>query len=219
VSLVELFRRATEVLGRRGIRFAVAGGFAADIYRAEHRVTQDIDFSIVTDGPAERLAVATLEELGLHPAVARRADLAGGPLFAIRRGNTEPCMVVGRPAGKPGAAGVDLLLPALAWVPEAVRRAQDNLIDFGFGPLPTLTIEDVLLAKFSALRGAPSRFKDLDDLASIWETAPELDLEYLAGQMHGLHLVVPKPVADKAPEVLRRISRDVAKEIRRQRQG
>jgi hypothetical protein len=217
VRLDELFRKAVELLRAKGVLFAVSGGFAADLYRAEHRVTQDIDLSIMVGEHPEEVASEILRALGLHPAIARKADLEGGPLFAIRRRNTAPWMVVGRPAGERGAAGVDILLPAMGWVPEAVRRAQDNRVDFGFGPVPVITVEDVILAKFSAWKGSSTRFKDLDDLSSIFGTAPDLDFKYLAGEMRRLELTVPKPIERQAPITLVKASRDIAAELRRRR--
>jgi hypothetical protein len=43
-----------------------------------------------------------------------------------------------------------------------VRRAQANEVDFGFGRVPALTIEDVVLSKLYALMAARLRAKDLD---------------------------------------------------------
>jgi primosomal protein N' (replication factor Y) len=54
---------------------------------------------ILTASRGSETAVSVIEALGLRASIARKADLAGGPLFAIRRRNTEPCMIVGRPAG------------------------------------------------------------------------------------------------------------------------
>jgi hypothetical protein len=124
-------------------------------------------------------------------------------------------MIVGRRAGEPGQPGLDILLPAIPWVPDAVRRAQNNRIDYGFGATPTITIEDVIVAKLAALRAFPSRWKDLDDLTSIFSTRSELDLVYLTGQMRRFDLVLPEALRGAAPDLLARTSREVEKECRK----
>ena len=79
----------------------------------------------LAESRAAETAVSVIEALGLHAGIARQADLAGGPLFAIWRRNTEPCMVIGRPEGKPSAEGVDLLLPdKLLQFSRDVRKSQ-----------------------------------------------------------------------------------------------
>jgi hypothetical protein len=103
----------------------------------------------------------------------------------------------------------------MLWVPDAIRRAQDNRVDFGFGPVPTITIEDVIIAKLSSLKRSAARPKDMDDLISIFETKPELDLKYLGGQMKRFSLVVPKTLIGSVPPVVASVSRDVAKDLRK----
>ena len=97
MSLESLFRDAVTALRQHDVRFAVAGGMAADLYRQEPRLTMDVDLAIVAPSHELKLARTVLKAVGLEPAVAREADLAGAPLFAIRRKSTRPCMVVGRP--------------------------------------------------------------------------------------------------------------------------
>lgn len=209
MNIADLFRKAVAALQEAGVPFAVAGGFAADVYRSEHRVTADVDVSIVVETDPVTVATGLIESLGLHAAVARKADLEGGPLFAIRRRTTAPYMVVGRQKGNPKGPGVDVLLPAMPWVSEAVRRAQFNCRDFGFGPVPVLTVEDVVLAKLSALKYSPQRFKDLDDLASIFAARPDLDMKYLAGQMKHLDLAIPRSLLSAVPAGIAKVSRDI----------
>jgi len=55
----------------------------------------DVDLVILTESRAMETAVSVVKALGLQAGIMRRADLAGGPLFAIRKRNTEPCMIVG----------------------------------------------------------------------------------------------------------------------------
>ena len=92
MSLDELFQAAVRVLRGRNVPFAVAGGFAADLYRREPRLTMDVDFVILTESHGAQAAVSVVEALGLQAGIVRKADLAGGPQFAIRRRSTEACI-------------------------------------------------------------------------------------------------------------------------------
>ncbi len=216
MSLESLFKAATHELDTRHVPYAVAGGLAASLYRKESRLTMDVDLVILTGSESVKTAVAVLEAIGLATGIARKADLAGGPLFAIRRQNTTPCMVVGRAADKSHASGVDILLPSLPWARDAVPRAQDNKVDFGFGPVPVLTLEDIILAKLYALTAGMPRPKDIDDLQSIFEAGCNaMDTPYLAGQMKRLELTIPPTAEPFLPAVLIALSRDVRRSLRR----
>jgi hypothetical protein len=209
MALERLFRAAVRELRERKILFAVAGGFAADLYRNAPRLTADVDLVILTESHGMETAIEVIEALGLQAGVARKADLAGGPMFAIRRGDTEPCMVIGRAAGHPSAEGVDILLPSIPWAKDAVQRAQSNEVDFGFGPVPALTVEDVVLSKLYSLMASQLRAKDLDDLQSIFAAGVEPDLAYLAGQMQRFGITIPTAARPFLPASLAQLSRDV----------
>lgn len=201
MKLFDLFPKAVQRLREREIPFAVAGGFAAGLYRNEPRVTMDVDLCIALDRDAETIAKEILTELHLIPGTIRAADLAGGPLFAIKRKNTPVVMLVGRSAGKTND-GIDLLLPSLPWVRNAIERARTNLADFGFGPIPVLRVEDLILSKLVALQGKV-RAKDLDDLQSIIDSNRELDFAYLRRQIQAMNLKVPSTGKELLPETLR----------------
>jgi len=207
MSLEQLFKAAVRELRERNILFAVAGGLAADLYRSEPRLTMDVDLVILTGGNGVEIAVSVLKTLGLQAGVARAADLAGGPLFAIRRRDTAPCIVVGRAAGISSPEGVDILLPSLPWAKDAVGRAQVNQVDFGFGSVPALTLEDVILSKLYCLMALPVRAKDLDDLQSVFAANLEIDLPYLAGQMQRFKIIIPKTAKAFLPKQILQLSR------------
>lgn len=211
MSLKTLFKSAVRELRKRNISFAVAGGFAANLYRHAPRLTMEVDFAVLIEEKAADVASSVLHSLGLKAGVVRSADLAGGPMFAIRRKSTKPCMVVGRKPGEPDGEGVDMLLPEIPWAREAVTRAQHNLVDYGFGHVPALTIEDVLLAKLYALQMADLRAKDLDDLQSIFAADPELNLPYLSGRIGRLNIEIPKQAKSFMPKPLLGLARDVAR--------
>jgi hypothetical protein len=217
MNLEALFRSAVDELRRRSVPFAVAGGFAADLYRDQPRLTMDVDLGILADTGAAEKAVAVIEALGLQAGIVREADLAGGPLFAIRPRRTAPCVVVGRPPGEPSSPGVDILLPSIPWIADAVRRAQANEVDFGFASVPALTLEDVIIAKLYALRAIPMRAKDLDDLQSILAVGHETDLAYLAGQMRRFNIQVPRAAQPFLPDWVLKMGRDIKRLERRQK--
>ncbi|HMO49937.1 MAG TPA: nucleotidyl transferase AbiEii/AbiGii toxin family protein [Kiritimatiellia bacterium] len=211
MSLKALFKAAVATLQKRNVPFAVAGGLAADLYRREPRLTMDVDLVILTDDRAVETAKAVIEAVGLRAGIIRRADLDGGPLFAVKQKSTKPCMVVGRKTGDSSGEGVDILLPEIPWVADAVRRATNNLVDYGFGPVPALTVEDVIIAKLFALQSADMRAKDLDDLQSIFAAEPTLNVPYLAGQIDRLHLEIKKTTRPFLPAGLIDITRDIAR--------
>lgn len=197
--LSEIFEQAVSACRAKGIRFAVAGGLAADLYRAEPRTTMDVDLAILED-ESERQATRLLESFGFGTAVGRKGDLAGGPLFAVKARNTPTCLVVGRIRGQTAVGGVDILLPALPWVADAVERAQFNLIDYGFGLVPVLTLEDIILSKLHALTASPVRPKDMDDLQSIQAAGHPVDAAYIGGKAKEYGIKLPRTVKPFVPE-------------------
>lgn len=215
MSLDELFKSAVHELRARNVPFAVAGGLAADLYRREPRLTMDVDFVILTESHGAQAAVAVIEALGLQAGIVRKADLDGGPQFAIRRRSTEACMVVGRLAGASTGEGVDILLPAIPWVTDAVQRAQANAVDFGFGSVPALTLEDVIIAKLYALGASALRAKDLDDLQSVFAAGHQIDTPYLAGQMQRFQITVPAAAEPFLPDTVMQLARDVRRSRKR----
>ena len=112
-------------------------------------------------------------------------------------------MVVGRRKDDVDAVGANLLLRSLPWVPTALNRAKDHQVNFGFGPLPVLTVEDVILSKLSALAHAVNRPKDLDDLLSIYETGVKPDLVYLQAELDRLKLRITAQTKATLPGELR----------------
>lgn len=219
MRLDKLFEKAVDEVKRHNVSYAVAGGIVASIYREEYRNTNDIDIIINANHDCLDIAIKIIESLGLKSSIARMADLCGGPIFAIKKKNTEPCIVVGRLEGKPKGLGVDIILPTLLWVPEAVRRAQHNVVDFGFGMVPTITVEDLLIAKFMSLNNSSDRVKDIDDLKSIMKAMKDIDLKYIAGQMLKLEVKIPFSIEKIAPEVLLKISKDIVRQQRKNKQG
>lgn len=204
---VFLYLREIASESESSCRFALAGGLLASYYRKAPRGTNDIDIVLFSDGDPKELAQKIVRHFGLREQLVRRAELEGGPMFAIKRKSTPVCIVVGRPLASLERSGVgiglDILLPSIPWVERALERARYNLIDFGFGPVPCLTVEDLLISKVYSFQNQKTRFMDLDDIRSIFESGPEMNLAYLAGELKRLGLDFPKEVHPFLPKVLR----------------
>lgn len=206
MDLANFFTRVVKHLKKEKIRFAVAGGLIASVYRSNERLTNDLDFLLLSTTKTQALAEKIVSDFKLKPVIIRKADLEGGPMFAIKRNNTTPYMICGRSKENKSQIGLDFILPEMPWFQSALARAENNLIDFGIGNLvPALTVEDVILAKFYAVKNKPQRFQDLDDLQSIFTAGHDLDLAYLCEEMKYLGLIVPKELKQIAPTVLKKI--------------
>ena len=112
---------------------------------------------------------------------------------------------------------MDFLLPIMSWVPNAVRRAQTNLLNLGFGAIPVITVEDLIIAKLVALFGRSSREKDMDDLEVIFEYQRNIDFQYLSSQMKLLGISVPVNAEKIVPKELLEISKSVRQNKKRRK--
>ncbi len=203
MTLSDCLERMVKTLRAEEIPFALAGGMAASLYRAQARFTGDVDFIVALGTRDLKKAEAILQGLGLIPGRIRQADFEGGPLFAIQRKNTAVVMVTGRDPASDVGVGADLLLNALPWVESALIRALRHAVDFGFGPVPVLTLEDVILSKLYGLGKSVNRPKDVDDLLSIYETDPKPDLVYLKERIEDLQIRLPPHKKRDIPKELR----------------
>lgn len=207
MDLRDFFAKVVGILKKEKVRYALAGGLVASLYRREERLTKDLDFLIFSGPHTQQKATQIILSLGLNPHVIRKADLEGGPLFAIKKKSTSPYIIAGRAEGDTSLIGLDFILPEMPWFETALIRAEHNNIDFGFGKVACLTVEDVVLSKIFSLKNDKTRFNDLDDLKSIFLAGHSLDLAYLAGQMQRLGLVMPPLIKEIAPKVLHLVSR------------
>lgn len=207
MNLKTFLEKTVGILKKEKVRYALAGGLVASIYRLEERLTKDLDFLIFSQTHTQQKAMDILCFLNLEPHLLRKADLEGGPLFAVKSKRSEPWIVAGRGEKNSSKIGLDFILPALPWFQSALERAQQNQIDFGFAKIPSLTVEDLILSKLFSLKNDPRRFNDLDDLQSIFMANHPLDLGYLAGEMQKLSLCVPQPLQETAPKGLPLVSK------------
>ena len=209
MTLPVFLEKVVKEFRRRKLEFAIVGGLVASIYRHSARATHDLDFLLFTENAAQKTAEDILKVFNMQGHPLRKADLEGGPMFAIKKKNTPVYIVAGRSKRKGFEAfGLDILLPEIPWAAEAIGRAQLNQIDFGFGPLPCITIEDFLISKFYAISNQSTRFMDMDDIKSIFESHSEIDLSYLGGQMKKLNLSVPKALHGFTPKILLNLTKN-----------
>lgn len=211
MDLLQFFKQVVDSLKEGGLRYALAGGLIASVYRLERRLTMDLDFLILADSKTQEIATQIIKSFELNPSIIRKADLEGGPLFVRKRRSTKPIMVAGRAKNDPTKIGLDFILPQMPWFEEALERAQSNEIDFGFGPVPSLTVEDVIVSKLLAVKNNVTRFKDLDDLQSIFQAEHDLDLAYLYAQMKKIDVGIPKQIKHLVPKVILAAGRKLGK--------
>ena len=200
--LLKLLKDVAEELQRETIPFAICGGLAASFYRARPRLTNDVDFAISGSGAQsiEVLKVAAcslLERLKLKTSLGLIANYSATPDSRIG-------LIIGQTSPDTFDGTVDLLLPVLPWVDQAVKRGQANLIDYGFSRLPTVTPEDLIIAKAFTLGINPDRYTDLDDIQSICGSKTKLDLLYLATEFERFNLTLPLSLDSVIPSALRR---------------
>ena len=170
------------------------------LYREETRFTGDIDFIIKSDGNELSFATELLEELELTARPMREGELSLAPMMGKKQ--TPYLVVIGRNKNDKQAPGVDFLLSANPWVESALRRAQTQRLSYEFGEVPVITAEDVIIAKLSALKHR-QRYKDLDDLESIFTHTKNLDESYLCGEIDRHRLSLPRELQKLAPKSVR----------------
>jgi predicted nucleotidyltransferase len=196
---LQALKKTVAALSELPCRFCLVGGHAASLYRSQERFTRDVDFALVADAKGKSRAIASqaIEKLGMKP-------VAGFMVLGdTEKSQRAVCMVTSEPLPSELTGLVDILLPELPWVLDAVGRAQDNLIDLGFAKVPVITAEDLILAKCYAVRNSPDRFQDLDDLKQLFKDVKDLDTDYVRRRLVELELTIPEHIKQFAPDVLR----------------
>ncbi len=190
MKLLEIIKRMARAFNKERCEYCLIGGHAASLYRSRERFTRDVDFALVAK-PArasQKIALKAIESIGLKPVL--------GFIPAGKNEHTRKSirLVTSAPAKGSTTGIVDILLPELPWIPEAVKRAQYNLVDLGFAEVPVITPEDLILAKSYALHNSPDRFQDLDDLKEIMTNIKDLDFDYVRERLRVLQLKIPAAV-------------------------
>ena len=176
-SLQTLFAQGIAKLQELNEPFALCGALATIPFYPTPRATKDIDFVIATKNPEN--AIRVISELNLTPNPIRRAELDGGPLFAVKNKSSPVAVVIGKDPAHPDAIGLDILLGSNIWVPSAVDRAQGNVREILGQKLPVITPEDLLLTKLITYSKKPDRKSDLQDIRVLLRNVADLDWTYL----------------------------------------
>jgi Nucleotidyl transferase AbiEii toxin, Type IV TA system len=171
--------------------WAICGGIAACIYRDKARFTADIDIAICNSAnqEAEEIAASILQAMGHTPALGFITDPNGS-------GQQTKALIHSRDSTSEFYLGIDFLLPVFPWVNAAVIRAQTNQIDYGFTKIPTITVEDLIIAKLFALNTTPERLQDKDDVLSIL-VRQKIDELYVERQATLYNLDIPRWLREK----------------------
>lgn len=187
---------AFETLGQS---YCLVGGHAASLYRTQERVTRDVDFALVAKPAADskRVAELVIAGMGLKPVVGFIPPEAHKPM------RQSVCMVTSAPLPGELTGIIDILLPELPWVAQAVERAQYNRINLSFALVPVIPPEDLIVAKCFAVKNSPDRFQDLDDLKEIFIAVTDLDHQYLRHSLSAFGVSVPEAVVKFAPAGLK----------------
>lgn len=214
-DLERFFREVIAAIREEHLECALCGGLAASLYRDQPRLTNDIDFIVAEGESLEKRVRSVMDRFHLKAHPLRKAELDGGPLFAIKNRSSPVQAYVGRVPGDPRAIGLDFLLPNIAWAQNALERARFNMVFFADEEVPTITVEDLIIAKLHAFRS--SREKDLDDLRSIFRVGHDLEISYLTTQMQRFALELPPSLESVAPETILLTSKTVQREKKQRR--
>jgi len=192
---LKTLKQAVAAFEKLGCKYCLVGGHAASLYRVQPRLTKDVDFALIADplSDSRKLAQKVIKSMGLKPM------LGFIPATPKEKDRKAVCLVTSSPLPNETTGLIDILLPELPWLAQAVERAQHNKLDLGFKSVPVITPEDLILAKCYALNNSPDRFQDLDDLKEIFGYVRDLDLDYLRHNLTGLGLPIPELVRQFAP--------------------
>ncbi len=174
--------------------WAICGGVAASLYRETPRFTGDIDIALINSpgGSAREVAERVLASMGYAP----KLGFIVGKDGKLRDG---PALILAREDQLGSFVGIDFLLPVQTWIGPAVVRAQKNAVDYGFGTFPTITPEDLIIAKLIASEESPDRPHDIDDVISILKGSHKVDGKYILQSAANFKLKIPKQVLGLLP--------------------
>jgi len=208
VTFSELLKTAAARLQEQKIPFVVGGTLVASIYRLEKRAMNHV--SLLVDCRAQDLSFFS----GLFPEPYTEFQLPdSNPIdgFKTLKSISDATGVLVLGANKQKNLRLELVMPSFPWFSDAFSRAQYNCLDFSFATLPTMTVEDIIIAKLYSATVGEHRYLDLDDVLSILRAAHPLDLSYLTNSFNRLKLDFPRSLWSDAPEGLRRIARSASK--------
>lgn len=188
LSPLSALKAAVAEFEKRRLAYCLIGGHAASLYREIERVTKDVDFALIGDpkDQSQKQAEEVIKAIGLKPVIGFIPDQSR----PNKKGSAK--MVSSKPVSGSFSGIIDIFLPSLPWLEDAVARAQFNKIDLIFAEVPVITPEDLIVAKCYALQDNPERFQDLDDIKEIIKSLKNLDSEYLSLKLKKHRLSLPR---------------------------
>ncbi len=150
----ESLRGVQALFARTGLRWAVMGGMAANHYRSQTRLSDDVDI-LVSLSEMDMDAVVNMAARQGWTLVRRLSDGWFVRLHHERYGV------------------IDVIASEMAFQETALGRAHHTALGDGT-EIPILSVEDIVILKLVAARG-----KDLDDVESILLSDAELDWGYV----------------------------------------
>jgi hypothetical protein len=152
-SLTDTLLSVHDTLGALGVKHALCGGLAANLYRKEMRATTDVDFYVVIV-PTELVAVSqAFEREGwtAHPYWRQ------GQLLRLDR---------------EGFPRVDCLIAATDYEKSTVENAVEH--EIAGRSVPVVTPEDLAVYKLAA-----GRLRDWETVAAMINSVDDLDEQYI----------------------------------------
>lgn len=144
-----------DLLDQMGIRWALIGGVAANLYRRKTRMTADVDLLLAADA-SERLTELEASLVARGWSVLRGDP--GGDLLRLRHGTF---------------GSVDLQIAGTEYQRRAIERARPASLGHSL-EVPALSPEDVIVHKLIA-----ERAKDIDDIEALLEARISFDEAYV----------------------------------------
>ena len=153
-SVAEALAAVDRLLAPKGVRWAVLGAHAANLYRDEVRATQDVDVLVSLSAPLMKSLADDLTAGGWH--VRHRTE--DGWLIRARH---------------PQFGDIDVMCTQEEYQRTALDRAVERSVR-GMGVVRFLAVEDVIIHKLIA-----NRAQDELDVVSVLKGNPSLDAAHM----------------------------------------
>ena len=149
-SVAQALAAIDRLLTPRGVRWAVLGAHAANLYRGEVRATQDVDVLVSLSAPLMKSLADDLEADG----------------WRVRHRTEDGWLIRAR---HPEFGDIDVMSAQEEYQRTALHRSVERTVE-GMGVARFLAVEDVIIHKLIA-----NRMQDELDVVSILQARPSLD--------------------------------------------